>query len=178
MRAQSRQRLVGVTVIGLLAVIFVPFLFDGSAPERYEVVYDPPPAPTYEPTPLTSAEVRASMVAMVEESASAMPQRTASVVEDGEDGLALDADSLPVGWTIQLASFRELPNATRLRARLREATHQSYVLSQGEVHRVFVGPALEKARLEQIAADIEDKFELKGMVVRYRIEDDVFLVGG
>ena len=52
------------------------------------------------------------------------------------------------------------------------------MLRQDEVHRVFVGPALEKARLEQIAADFEDKFELKGMVVRYRIEDDEFLVGG
>lgn len=178
MQPQTKQRIVGASVIAALAVIFVPFLFDGSAPERHRVVYNPPPAPQYEPAPLTPEEVQASMRAMAEDSAQAMPPRTVDETDVVEAGFALDPDGLPVGWTLQLASFRDIANATRLRARLREATYQSYVLSKDEVHRVFVGPGLDKERLNSIAADIEVQFDLKGMVVRYRIEDDRYLVGG
>ena len=178
MQRQTKQRIVGATVIAALAVIFVPFLFDGSAPERHRVVFNPPAAPEYEPAPLTPEEVQASMRAMADESAQAMPSGSADETDPDAAGFALDTDALPVGWTLQLASFRDMANATRLRARLREATYQSYVLSMEEVHRVFVGPALDRERLNSIAADIEVQFDLKGMVVRYRIEDDQYLVGG
>ncbi len=177
MEPQTKQRWVGAIVIGALAVIFVPFLFDGSAPERYEVVYDPQPAPDYEPAPLTPEEVEASMRAMAEESARAMPQREAADAPPPE-GFQLDADQLPVGWTLQLASFKEKENATRLRKRLRDATYTSYVLHRDDMHRVFVGPSLERERLESIAADIEAQFSLKGVIVRWRIEDDKYQVGG
>ncbi len=177
MRQDTKQRLVGAAVLGALAIIFIPFIFDGSAPERYEVVYDPQPVPEYEPTPLTPEEVEASMRAMAEQSEAAMPRREAAD-ETPAPGFKLDSDQLPVGWTLQLASFKGAANATRLRKRLRDATYQSYVLRKDEIHRVYVGPSLERERLESIAEAIEAEFELKGMVVRYRIEDDQFLVGG
>ena len=95
---------------------------------------------------------------------------------------ALDKDNLPVSWSLQLGSFQDHQNALKLRADLRQADYRSYIIAaqtdQGSVYRVFVGPILDKSRLEKIGQEIRSKFNLKGQIVRYKIADDAGQLGG
>ena len=94
----------------------------------------------------------------------------------------LDANNLPVSWSLQLGSFRKKNNAIKLRRSLREASYRTYILAaettEGQVFRVFVGPILSINKLKGFSADIESSFEMKGQIVRYRIEDDANQLGG
>ena len=94
----------------------------------------------------------------------------------------LDQNDLPVSWTLQLASFAERNNATRLRQLLRDAQFRTYILmadsTKGQVYRVFVGPMLSKTRLSGFAEDIEADFDLKGRIIRYQVEEDGNQLGG
>ena len=112
------------------------------------------------------------------------PAVSADVVPAGHqaDQLSLDKNNLPVSWSLQLASFKNQENALKLRSNLRASHYRSYIIAartdQGEMYRVYVGPMLEKARLAEIGKQIEHRFDLKGQIVRYRIEDDAGQLGG
>lgn len=110
-----------------------------------------------------------------------VPQQVATSAKD-DAGLALDKNGLPVGWCLQLASFRDHQNALNLRKKLRDAHYRAYVIAartdQGTVYRVLVGPMLQKAKLAQFGKQIESSFNLKGEIVRYRIEADAGQLGG
>lgn len=176
MEIRTRQKAVGAAVLLALGIVLLPLLLDGDARERRRYVYDPPPMPEIAPRSVSAAEVAREMDAMAALSAAEMPQPVAADPDDTR--AVLDANGLPIGWTLQLATFRDAENALRLRAELRRATYQSYILREGEVHRVFVGPTLDRVRLERLAQEIASEFDLEGMVIRYSLEDDKTLVGG
>ena len=98
----------------------------------------------------------------------------ASDVEDG-DGLA-SADASPrtgvVAWTVQLGSFANDENAKRLIEKLREAGFPAYlerrVEGAGTAFKVRVGPEIRREDAEKLRANLENKFALKGMLLRYQ----------
>lgn len=114
--------------------------------------------------------------------ATASPDARATSGAGDEDNLKLDKNDLPVGWCLQVGSFKSRDNAIKLRENLRASHFRAYVIqantSEGDVYRVFVGPMLEKAKLAQMGKKIESSFNLKGEIVRYRIEDDAGQIGG
>jgi DedD protein len=89
----------------------------------------------------------------------------------------LDKNDLPVSWSLQLGSFRKKENAVNLRKALRDSRYRSYILkastADNDVFRVFVGPLLNIKKLKAFAEKIESSFDMKGQIVRYKIEDDV-----
>ena len=98
------------------------------------------------------------------------------------ESLALDKNSLPIAWSLQLGSFKDEENAVNLRAMLRDAQYRSYILHtktrEGDTYKVLVGPMLEKAVIERIGAEIAAQMKIDGHVVRYRIEEDAAQLGG
>ncbi|MCG8415277.1 MAG: SPOR domain-containing protein, partial [Pseudomonadales bacterium] len=72
-------------------------------------------------------------------------------------------------------SFSDAANADNLLARLQDAGYRAYtraiVSDQGNLTGVFVGPWLDRARVESYQQELQARFQLAGMVVRYRIED-------
>jgi DedD protein len=183
--AKLKQRVIGAVVLTTLAIIVLPMLLDGSAEDRARVSATIPEPPQIELKSLTVRQVKKNMEKMEQASAERLPVE--AVEEDlpgaGEDKpYQLDGNKVPVSWTLQLGSFGEKDNATRLRQSLRDAQFKSYILtadsSKGMVYRVFVGPMLSKSRLSGYAQDIEGDFELKGQIIRYRIEDDRNQLGG
>ena len=87
-----------------------------------------------------------------------------------------------MSWSIQLGSFKSRDNAINLRATLRDQNYRTYILhartNEGEVYRVFVGPMVSKGALAELGEEIEGKLQLKGRIVRYRIEEDLDQLGG
>jgi DedD protein len=86
----------------------------------------------------------------------------------------LDSDGLPEGWSVRLASFASAANAGALVERLMARGHRTYVRqitsSQGPLTAVFVGPGADRAAMLQLQRQLQDEFQLAGIVVRYEIE--------
>lgn len=86
----------------------------------------------------------------------------------------LDSAGLPQGWSVRLASFSSEANALALVERLQARGHRAYTRqitsAQGPLIAVFVGPGVDRATMLQLQSQLQEEFQLSGMVVRYEIE--------
>ncbi len=100
------------------------------------------------------------------EAAPAQPTRT-----EPPEKPVIDSDGLPVAWILQVASVSSADKAEELRQQLVAMEHKAYVkrIRRGDksLYRVYVGPKLERARLEQIQAEIDAEFGVQSMIARY-----------
>ena len=75
-------------------------------------------------------------------------------------------------WMLQLASFKEKPNALKLRDKIRKRGFVAHIDGQhgsnGSIWRVRVGPELRKSKILEIQRILEDEFALKSLIVRRR----------
>ena len=85
--------------------------------------------------------------------------------------LVMDSDGVPVAWILQVASVSSSEKADELRRRLLSMDYKAYVKKVergGKVlHRVYLGPKFERAKLEQVQPAIDAEFGVKSMVARY-----------
>lgn len=191
MELKLKQRVVGALLLTAAAVIVLPMLLDGSAEDRARIDATIPEAPKIALKSLTIQQVQDAMLEM---EAASLQQLPIDIVEEklpleelleNPDGNAsvdteveyqLDQNDLPVSWSLQLGSFRQKDNATKLRKSLRDAEYRSYIIkatmAESEVFRVFVGPILSIKKIKGFASDIESEFNMKGQILRYKIEDD------
>jgi DedD protein len=130
----------------------------GAAPARAEL-----PAETGSVAPVERAEPEP--VAAVE----AAPARRTRT--EPPEKPVIDSDGLPVAWILQVASVSSADKAEELRQRLVAMEHKAYVkrIRSGDksLYRVYVGPKLERAGLEQIQAEIDAEFGVQSMIARY-----------
>ncbi len=224
----TKQRVVGIAVIVIAAVILLPVLFDGQGsyelpiesripeptpfptppriiPERPVIVADSEPASVVtqaveepaaqdsaEPDPVTPDSVASNQNTDPVEPPAAADDDTAPMSIDdiiaslgldsaqsetasSDSAPRLDADGLPEGWSVRLASFSSESNARNLVERLSNAGHRAYTRvlesSQGPLVAVFVGPGVDRAAVQQLQQQLQQQFQLAGIVVRYEIEE-------
>ena len=191
-----KQRIVGALVLVALAVIFLPMLFSREDELRQVVVDAPaipekPPVPDVElapvqvpepvaedevppvePVPQAPAEpVAATPVPPVEE-----PQpKTEEVVTptkpaEQKPASGLDANNLPVSWSVQLASLSSRAGAEKLQQTLRNGGYNAYIRTFDGMNRVFVGPVIERAEADRLRDLLNRQQNLKGFVVRFQPE--------
>lgn len=82
----------------------------------------------------------------------------------------LDANGLPVSWSIQLASLSNRAGAEKLQQTLRSQGYNAYIRTAGGMNRVYVGPLIERADAERTRDAINRQNSLKGFVVRFQPE--------
>lgn len=82
----------------------------------------------------------------------------------------IDANGLPVSWSIQLASLSNRAGAENLQKTLRSQGYNAYIRSADGMNRVFVGPLIERAEAERLRDVINRQQSLKGIVVRFQPE--------
>ncbi|BCJ08142.1 cell division protein [Pseudomonas sp. RtIB026] len=82
----------------------------------------------------------------------------------------IDANGLPVSWSIQLASLSSRAGAENLQKTLRSQGYNAYIRSADGMNRVFVGPLIERAEAERLRDVISRQQNLKGIVVRFQPE--------
>ena len=84
---------------------------------------------------------------------------------------ALDSRGVPVAWLLQVASVSSAAKADELRDQLLASREKAFVkkfTQSGKVfYRVYVGPNFERAQLEKIQADIDTRFKVHSLIVRY-----------
>ncbi|MEQ8313948.1 MAG: SPOR domain-containing protein [Gammaproteobacteria bacterium] len=90
------------------------------------------------------------------------------------DPPGLGADGLPQGWSVRLGSFADAANAQNLTQRLLDAGYRAYTRTiqseQGDLTGVYVGPWVDRSTVAQYQQELQQQFQLAGIVVRYEIE--------
>lgn len=186
-----KQRIVGALVLVALAVIFLPMLFSRED-ELRQVVVDAPampqaPAipevaldPVEVPQPIAEEQVPPVEPLDVPEVAEAPPTAVPAAVTPVEpsqpaapaEPARLDASSLPVSWSVQLASLSSRSGAEELQKKLRSQGYNAYVRTFEGMNRVFVGPLVERAEADRLRDQLNRQQKLNGFVVRFQPESN------
>lgn len=107
--------------------------------------------------------------------AAALAQVVDSTPSFEREAPQLGADGLPQGWSVRLGTFSDENNAAQLLERLLEAGYKAYardiVRDQDTLTAVFVGPWLDRVRVDSYQKELQDEFNLAGYVVKYTIGD-------
>jgi DedD protein len=184
-----KQRMVGALVLLALAVIFLPMLFSREdvsqqvqvdapampvAPEIPDVELQPVAVPEPQQLPDEPAGLEDSPVVESDESSAVevVPQVAAvqpTPQKPAEPG-RLDANSLPVSWSVQLASLSSSDGAQSLQKKLRSQGYNAYIRTFDGMNRVFVGPLIERAEANRLRDQLNRQHKLNGFVVRFQPE--------
>ncbi|GMM72742.1 SPOR domain-containing protein [Alteromonas gracilis] len=161
---------------------------------------NPPKKPIVEPEPFPSERVAKAAVPAVEiEDESAIDDEPVVTSRDEDSGASVtqapkekvfeEQDNLAsqtvidnkgaaadddAGWVIQLGSFRHEKNVKALLAKLERAGYRAFSrkiqTSSGPLNKVFVGPDLDKNKLESALPHLKELTSLKGKVTTFKVE--------
>ena len=188
MNQSTKQRIVGTVVLLLLALIFLPIIFDGEgsyeprlrsripSPPQVFVEEQTPTRPTLlnETRPSSEQETATAGAGQGEDAADGTPPVLDSVPAFRREGPGLDEEGLPSGWSVQVAAFADSGNATRLMQDLQAAGYRAYTRrfngTEGPLTGVYVGPWIDHDRAEEYLARLQRQFESDAMLVVYETE--------
>ena len=181
MERALKERIIGVAVLVLVVVLVVPVFLDGS-PGEGEIVSERVPLPGQseqenrtvvldrdrtEPVPAnqladTAPKPQPVVTQQEPEPESAQtrpaPEPVAEEPPAEQDETAATSSSTGM-WAVQLGSFGNQENAERLAAELRKQGHAAFlsqvVTSDGQRHRVRIGPQKDRAAAEAVAASLK-----------------------
>ena len=142
MEISITRRIVGAIVLGLLAVIIVPQIFDGGGrmPDRPKLSI---------PQTVTKPDTSQLSVELPIDARSANHSSNVAPVIPLDNETAIDApntlDNVNGVWSLQIASFKDNANAASLRDGLRDAGFRSYnkeskLSDNSLLTQVMVGP--------------------------------------
>lgn len=188
-----KQRMVGALVLLALAVIFLPMLLSREDESRRVMVDAPempaaPEMPNVEVQPVAVPEPQllpdepvgpdaVQSLEPVEVPSLEQPAVAAVPVPAAAPAAAppvapskLDANSLPISWSVQLASLSSSDGAQKLQKTLRSQGYNAYIRSVDGMNRVFVGPLIERAEADRLRDQLNRQHKLNGFVVRFQPE--------
>ncbi|PKM21795.1 MAG: hypothetical protein CVV10_07560 [Gammaproteobacteria bacterium HGW-Gammaproteobacteria-14] len=169
-----RQRVVGMILIVLMAAIVAPLVLRGPEEVRLALDLELPP----EPSPAVMRNDPLLVPSQIEKAArdidKAMNQVSQLSPEStGDPYIPVTEETIPQGWSVQLASLANQANATEMAATLREAGYRSHIRAVGQGvdrrYRVFAGPELERERAMQLRSRLleDPRFGSEGLVVPF-----------
>lgn len=153
-------------------------------PEPQPIAEEPMPPEEIAPAPAAPAPVAPAPVAVVSKPVAPVapvaavkapavtPAQTVAQAPAKLDTTQkrVDANGLPVSWSVQLVSLSNRASADNLQKTLRNQGYNAYVRSSGGMNRVFVGPLLERAEADRLRDMLGKQQNLKGFVVRFQPE--------
>ncbi|EPJ45941.1 MAG: hypothetical protein OFPI_35710 [Osedax symbiont Rs2] len=165
MELRVKKQLIGALALIFIVMVFFPLFFSGDGyNERHldSIIPDQPVTETFQSIkpllkPLADTKVLAAPALVVD-----------TVNNDAATGL--DQQGVPVAWTLQLASFKDSANARALRKQLLKAGHKVYSRKTGTLVKVYVGPEMNKQRLQALKKGLKEDFGLDGLLVRFTTE--------
>lgn len=184
-----RFRLTGAVILIVIAVIFLPWLFDGAGYEHMSGIDDPvPDAPTFAAPDIALPSERETAPSRPEKARDEARVAELHALENGEDERE-DADNnggvitpepleqvpesqaIEAGWAVQVGSYRDGDNAREEEARLREAGLAAFIdESEAEgrsIYRVKVGPVAQRNQAQELGEQLKEQFEITGIVVTF-----------
>lgn len=159
MEERLKQRLIGVLVLTLLAVIFVPLLFDEKtnvAPISRQRIPDFPE--DFDDHSISIPE----------------PSTITEKIEKLKDNAKVAAHANKAhlkAWVIQVGSFAKAENAMEFRDKIRREGFVAFVETvhgkEKTLFRVRVGPELRREDADALQQRIQTIFNVTGLVVAY-----------
>lgn len=183
MASALQNRLIGTIILVALVVIFLPDILDGEKSINTDSFVDVPAQPKFAPIEpldeLDEEQIRSQAVRevlVVEEVAVDDPEfdpKAEQNVEPVNNNLgASEADS--VGWVVQLGSFRHEKNVKELMDKLEKANYRSFSrkvqTTSGLLTKVFVGPEIDKTKLEAALPHLKEVTSLQGRITPFTVE--------
>lgn len=190
-----KQRIIGALIIIGLAIVFIPSILDGPVIDSQQLVLDVPPRPELIPYKVDSAryeqlvtEVEAQIprdqaqdiateadaVDEPDNAQAATKQIATKQIVTKQIPAAISKPSLNPVWTVQLGSFTQINNAKELEAKLQKNKLKGYMkkinTDNGIRYRVYVGPEIRQADANAVVKQLQKKFGLSGLVVKYRVD--------
>ncbi|MEH6442520.1 MAG: SPOR domain-containing protein [Oceanospirillaceae bacterium] len=164
-----KKQIIGGLAIVFVVLVFFPLFFSGNGyKERHlpSIIPERPAAETFQNIePLLRPLAQTKQIGAEKKSAPNSKENNESA--DTADIANLDQQGVPVAWTLQLASFKDAANARALRKQLLKAGHKVYSRKNGSLVKVYVGPELNKERLEALKKGLKEEFALDGLLVRF-----------
>ncbi|AIF99339.1 SPOR domain-containing protein [Alteromonas australica] len=114
----------------------------------------------------------------VTDESTSLPQPVEATIEAKNDLASQTVIDKPqatedAGWVIQLGSFRHEKNVKGLLNKLEKAGYRAFSrriqTSSGPLTKVFVGPDLEKQKLEAALPHLKELTDLKGKVTTFKV---------
>ncbi|NMH61280.1 SPOR domain-containing protein [Alteromonas ponticola] len=193
MASALQNRLIGTVIVVALAVIFLPDFLDGKKERKSETFAEIPAPPAKkpivnpEPFPTDRVEKAAQRpIEIVDEKPVDEPVHVAQKLEQAadsaqDDDLAKqtvvskpDVKEQDAGWVIQLGSFRHQKNVRQLLTKLEKAGYRAFSrpikTSSGPLTKVFVGPDLQKSKLDSAIPHLQELTGLKGKVTTFDVD--------
>lgn len=148
-----------------------------ALPEEAPVVIDESSAPVGPPsTPIAPAPSAPQASASAPQAPAATPAPAAKAEKPPAPAARsaaagkVDANGLPVSWSVQLASLSNRAGADTLQKTLRSQGYNAYIRTADGMNRVFVGPLIDRTEAERLRDVINRQHKLKGFVVRFQPE--------
>lgn len=176
MNERLKHRLLGAAILIALGVLLLPGFFrdkdnyqidtQSQIPEKPSITtldFDgPTPVETVEPVPSPD-----TMFAPAEEPESVAESSAASSVSASAE----EDPVLPKGWVIQVGSFGNKEAAENLVKSLQTEGQKAYLRSvmtdKGSMHRVFIGPKLDRKDAEAVKQAVDKQFNLTSKIYPY-----------
>lgn len=83
-----------------------------------------------------------------------------------------DHQGLPIAFVIQVASFKDIDNAKKLKTQLIKDNYSAYIkrssVKDDNNYRVFVGPKLNRARANKLSKTLSKQYKLQTLVVQFK----------
>lgn len=195
-----KQRLIGAVVLIVLAVVFLPMIFNNKGEKLPETVVTVPLEPTKPEQPATQATpeiVTTTSEPITTPSEPVQPEQpiadsntttsttpvttteptttTTTQTNNNSTTSTATTPTKPVAskpnaqgitstWVIQVAAVSNLQNAEAFTEKLRKANYNASIRSSGNIHRVFVGPFIDKTEAARVQQSIEKQFKEKGII--------------
>jgi DedD protein len=200
MNSALQNRLVGTIIVVALVVILLPEWLDGEKQENTQSFAEVPPRPAElvieqvgEFPQQTLEEQTNRPVELIDEVAlddpnNEAPEALNQAPEPEANTPKLVESTKPVvnaepeidikesAWVVQLGSFRYEKNVNELIATLKNAGYRAYSqpvrTKVGVLNKVFVGPELERQKLEQALPHLQELTKLKGKITAFEVSTE------
>ncbi|MGB0899056.1 MAG: SPOR domain-containing protein [Psychrobium sp.] len=193
MSDQIKNRVVGAVVLFALAIIFLPKIFDGEKESQRQAFVKIPTKPTHQQPDVSKIELSTPPVditpngKVVFEKSSGDKSVVKSVKDAANDVGPDDAFNKSVpkqvtksvvtkvikakGWVIRMGSFGNPSNVNTLLKNLRKKGFTAYsvpaVPRSGVTNKVYIGPELDKKKLQSLQPKLKKAFKESGVIEKY-----------
>lgn len=188
-----KQRIIGALVLVVIAVIFLPMVFNFDTERVIDRTSQIPPRPQIEPVTVdepdrpadidypneldkayqfdqsrTEAEVAAKEQQAVSVDAE-KPRDEQPAKPNEPEPPQLNEQNLPEGWVVQVGSFKEREKARQLVEKLLADGYKAYQkeAQRQSYFRVYVGPNIDKGTALKHQQEIDRKYSVKSLLLKF-----------
>ena len=167
MDQQLKERLIGIIVLVLFAVIFIPMFFTGTNDsilknkENVSISKESEFISKLKPMTDTATDSNTENIELAP---------VAEEIPFNQEMLKTDAVG-QMNWVVQVGSFLSKDNAEKLNQKVKKAGFRSFVnpITQNNkiMHQVCLGPEYDEADAKNLLKEIKNKMKLDGIVKKY-----------